>query len=171
LTARRRLHRKSATSEAPTASQIASAPAAIPARIPAANDAAQNASRILGFRPSCEKVVSVGARGFEPPTFRSRTERATRLRHAPIFFQPAQKARLSPLSPAPSRRRKLSRTDDVATKKSVPNATIVWILIAGSRDAALVLVVLGHRNAVLTVQPRAKVDGATAGRAERPQGR
>jgi hypothetical protein len=25
----------------------------------------------------------VGARGFEPPTFRSRTERATRLRHAP----------------------------------------------------------------------------------------
>src|SRR6185312_2993147 len=26
----------------------------------------------------------VGARGFEPPTFRSRTERATRLRHAPI---------------------------------------------------------------------------------------
>ena len=28
------------------------------------------------------KVV-VGARGFEPPAFRSRTERATRLRHAP----------------------------------------------------------------------------------------
>jgi integrase len=27
----------------------------------------------------------VGARGFEPPTFRSRTERATRLRHAPII--------------------------------------------------------------------------------------
>src|SRR5436305_14415396 len=26
----------------------------------------------------------VGARGFEPPTFRSRTERATRLRYAPI---------------------------------------------------------------------------------------
>src|SRR5580692_781904 len=26
----------------------------------------------------------VGARGFEPPTFRSRTERATRLRHAPM---------------------------------------------------------------------------------------
>ncbi len=28
----------------------------------------------------------VGARGFEPPAFRSRTERATRLRHAPILF-------------------------------------------------------------------------------------
>ena len=28
-------------------------------------------------------VEVVGARGFEPPTFRSRTERATRLRHAP----------------------------------------------------------------------------------------
>ena len=27
--------------------------------------------------------MSVGARGFEPPTFRSRTERAARLRHAP----------------------------------------------------------------------------------------
>ena len=29
----------------------------------------------------------VGARGFEPPTFRSRTERATRLRHAPWWGQ------------------------------------------------------------------------------------
>src|SRR6476619_4238052 len=29
-------------------------------------------------------VKVVGARGFEPPTFRSRTERATRLRHAPM---------------------------------------------------------------------------------------
>ncbi len=28
-------------------------------------------------------LTVVGARGFEPPTFRSRTERATRLRHAP----------------------------------------------------------------------------------------
>jgi len=32
-----------------------------------------------GFR----ELRVVGARGFEPPTFRSRTERATRLRHAP----------------------------------------------------------------------------------------
>ena len=32
-----------------------------------------------GFR----ELKLVGARGFEPPTFRSRTERATRLRHAP----------------------------------------------------------------------------------------
>ncbi len=31
----------------------------------------------------------VGARGFEPPTFRSRTERATRLRHAPPTFPEA----------------------------------------------------------------------------------
>jgi integrase len=29
-------------------------------------------------------LTVVGARGFEPPTFRSRTERATRLRHAPL---------------------------------------------------------------------------------------
>jgi integrase len=29
------------------------------------------------------ELTLVGARGFEPPTFRSRTERATRLRHAP----------------------------------------------------------------------------------------
>ena len=29
------------------------------------------------------ELTVVGARGFEPPTFRSRTERATRLRHAP----------------------------------------------------------------------------------------
>jgi hypothetical protein len=44
-------------------------------------------------------MVVVGARGFEPPAFRSRTERATRLRHAPIFrstWKPAgPKARLA----------------------------------------------------------------------------
>jgi hypothetical protein len=61
-------------------------PATMPATMPAASAAAQNASCILGFRQtSPRKVVSVGARGFEPPAFRSRTERATRLRHAPIF--------------------------------------------------------------------------------------
>ena len=32
-------------------------------------------------------LTVVGARGFEPPTFRSRTERATRLRHAPWWGQ------------------------------------------------------------------------------------
>ncbi len=38
-------------------------------------------SRTAGKQSRGLRVV--GARGFEPPTFRSRTERATRLRHAP----------------------------------------------------------------------------------------
>ena len=43
--------------------------------------AAATRRRAVGKDPRGLRVV--GARGFEPPTFRSRTERATRLRHAP----------------------------------------------------------------------------------------
>ena len=46
----------------------------------------------------------VGARGFEPPTFRSRTERATRLRHAPYFAD----ASMPNLPRASQRRRRRS---------------------------------------------------------------
>ena len=37
----------------------------------------------LAFGQEPSYLNLVGARGFEPPTFRSRTERATRLRYAP----------------------------------------------------------------------------------------
>ena len=36
-----------------------------------------------GFERSRMFLLMVGARGFEPPTSRSRTERSTRLSHAP----------------------------------------------------------------------------------------
>ncbi len=34
-----------------------------------------------------EEVIKIGVRGFEPPTSRSRTVRATRLRYAPYIFK------------------------------------------------------------------------------------
>jgi integrase len=40
-------------------------------------------SRARAVGKESRGLAVVGARGFEPPTFRSRTERATRLRHAP----------------------------------------------------------------------------------------
>ncbi len=44
-----------------------------------------NPTRLISNGETLRKVV--GARGFEPPTLRSRTVRATKLRHAPYLIQ------------------------------------------------------------------------------------
>ena len=50
----------------------------------------------VGLRAAVRKnkLTTVGARGFEPPTPRSRTECATRLRYAPSFRSDAERSRL-----------------------------------------------------------------------------
>ena len=74
-------------------------------------------------------MVVVGARGFEPPAFRSRTERATRLRHAPIFSLDLEAGRAEARLTFPRRqgRRKLARPVDVATRKR-PSSASLWLI-------------------------------------------
>ena len=49
---------------------------------------ARSVSDALSLRFAFREAFLVGARGFEPPTSRTRTVRATKLRYAPIDFVP-----------------------------------------------------------------------------------
>src|SRR5204863_2742074 len=68
------------------AKERAAAPSPTAFYYPATTRPPPEPSESLGPRMAAtefRELSLVGARGFEPPTFRSRTERATRLRHAP----------------------------------------------------------------------------------------
>jgi hypothetical protein len=107
-------------------------------------------------RSSGRKMMFVGARGFEPPAFRSRTERATRLRHAPIFCV-----------------QQVARPAGVATRKRLHRRSVGFTVPVVASRRAPVQFLLRNRpaDAVGAVQPTPQVCHLATLRAKRAKGR